>query len=143
MKKLKFKLHTEESSLSLKDTVKDVKELTRSDIVKLIKKELKSSIDHFNLEDGGWRLDKQFITSQLLYKILGFHISDAVTNHFLNQGLVVSYEDGMSYVETREKYAPIYMNEKTGKLVIVKDSDDKSYIGRYTEAKGYVYIGRL
>jgi len=57
--------------------------------------------------------------------------------------LLIEYDDTGAFIRTEEEYMPIYMNQRTGKLYIVENSDDKSYIGKFSEGSGYVKIGKL
>lgn len=118
--------------------------ITAKQIEKIIKQEVKESLVHFNDEEnGGWRLDKSFLTSEIFRKVFGVLIGDEIDQAFINAGLSVSYGSDGSFVELKEGYKPIYFNEKTGKIEVVEDSDNKDYLFKYSENKGWTYIGRL
>jgi hypothetical protein len=138
MKKVHIKWSTPKRDLKVKDISK-----TKQQILKDINKEIKNAIKHFNAVDGGWKLNKDYIQSQILLNIVDFCIEDEINQAFINAGLVIEYNEGGSFVRTKEEYHPIYMNQRTGKLYIVKNSDDKSYIYKFRECNGYVFIGKL
>lgn len=116
---------------------------TKKQILEAIRKEVQSAVEHFNLEDGGWKLNKDYIQSEVIRNILGFHIEDEVSQAFMNEGLLIEYNDRGAFVRTEEEYHPIYMHQKTGKLHVIENSDDKSYTFKFRECDGYVFIGRL
>lgn len=119
---------------------------TRKQLLEIIKKHVESRNEHFKPDDerfGGWKLDKDFIKSEILYDIFGFHIDDEIGQAFMNEGLVIEYADNRSFIRTKEEYYPIYMNAKTGKLYVIENSDDKSYLFKFKESKGYFEIGAL
>lgn len=122
--------------------VKDISK-TKQQIMQDIKSELKDTVEHFKLDDGGWKLDKYFIQSSIINKILGFSIEDEINQAIINEGLVIEYTGNGEYIRTKEEYNPIYMNGKTGKLYLIENSDDKSYLDKFNERNGYVEIGRL
>lgn len=123
--------------------LKNVK-ITAKQIEKIIKQEVKESLVHFkDEENGGWRLDKSFLTSEIFRKIFGVLIGGEIDQAFINAGLSVSYGSDGSFVELKEGYKPIYFNEKTGKIKVVENSDNKDYLFKYSSKKGWVYIGRL
>lgn len=110
----------------------------------IIEQEVKESLVHFkDEENGGWRLDKSFLTGEIFRKVFGVLIGDEIDQAFINAGLSVSYGSDGSFVELKEGYKPIYFNEKTGKIKLVDDSDDKSYLSKYSSNKGWFCIGRL
>lgn len=119
---------------------------TKKQLLEIIKKHISTVNEHFKPDDerfGGWKLDKSNITSEILYDVFGFHIDDEIGQAFINEGLVIEYTDNRSFIRTKEEYQPIYMNAKTGKLYIVENSDDKSYLFKFKESKGYFEIGAL
>ena len=122
--------------------VKEVSK-TKEQMLSLILSEVKETAEHFKMEDGGWKLNKDFIDSTIIQRILGFNIIDEISQAFMNEGLEIEYNDDGAFVRTEEEYQPIYMNAKTGKLYIVENSDDKSYLDRFKESKGYFEIGCL
>jgi hypothetical protein len=137
-KKLQITLPMSKRDLELKNVSK-----TKKQIAEAINKEVRSCIEHFNAEVGGWKLDKDFIRSHILDDIFGFSIEDEINQAFINENLIVEYNDRGSFVRTKEEYMPIYMNERTGKIHLVENSDDKTYLKRFTIRNGYVQIGRL
>jgi hypothetical protein len=139
MKKLqKIKLQLSRRELGVKDISK-----TKEEILKVIKDAVKSSKEHLEDEDGGWKLDKGTIQLEILYSLLGFHIDDEINQAFINEGLVIEYSKSQVFVRSEKDYQPIYMNAKTGKLHVVEDDSDKSYIFKFSEKNGYFQIGRL
>ena len=123
--------------------VKEVSK-TKKQILSDILREVNSALEHFNLEDGGWKLRKDYIQSEILRNIFGFSIEDEINQAFINEGLVIEYtNEGAAFVRTEEEYHPIYMNERTGELHVIENSDDKSYFKKFRESNGYVFIGRL
>lgn len=137
-KKLQITLPMSKRDLELKNVSK-----TKKQIAEAINKEVRSCIEHFNAEVGGWKLDKDFIRSHILDDIFGFSIEDEINQAFINENLIIEYNDRGSFVRTKEEYMPIYMNERTGKIHLVENSDDKTYLKRFTTRNGYVQIGRL
>jgi hypothetical protein len=136
--------------LKLSATKRDLKvdkvSKTKKQLLEIIRKHVESTNEHFKPDDdclGGWKLDKSFAQSEIFYDIFGFHIEDEINQAFMNEGLVIEYVDNRALIRTKEEYQPIYMNVKTGKLHIVENSDDKSYLDRFKESKGYFQIGRL
>lgn len=117
--------------------------ISAEQIKHILEKEVKSHTEHFNSEDGGWGLDKSFIVSDILYKILGSHIEDEINQAFINSGFTVSYNDGKSFIEHKEGYKPIFFNEFTGEIVVIDNSDDKSYLFKYKSKNGWYHIGKL
>ena len=122
--------------------VKEVSK-TKKQVLSDILNGVKENVEHFRMEDGGWKLDKDFIDSTIITKILGFDITDEINQAFINEGLTIEYNNNGAFVRTSEEYMPIYMNVRTGKLYIVENSDDKSYIYKFSERNGYVQIGKL
>jgi hypothetical protein len=116
---------------------------TKKQILEAISRAVEDAVEHFNREDGGWKLYKDFVQSEVLRDIFGFCIEDEISQAFMNQGLSIEYSGGRSFIRTKEEYQPIYMNERTGKIHLVENSDDKTYIHRFSSRNGYVEIGRL
>ena len=137
-KQLHITLPMSKRELKIKNVSK-----TKRQIIEAINKEVRSCIEHFNAEDGGWRLNKDFIQSQILGNIFGFSIEDEINQAFINENLIVEYNDRGSFIRTKEGYMPIYMNERTGKIHLIENSDDKTYLRKFTERNGFVEIGRL
>ena len=135
---LVFKLKATKRDLNVKEVSK-----TKKQILSDILSEVKETAKHFKRADGGWKLNKDFIDSTIINKILGFNVIDEISQAFMNKGLLIEYNDDGAFVRTEEEYMPIYMNKRTGKLYIVENSDDKSYIGKFSEGSGYVKIGKL
>jgi hypothetical protein len=124
--------------LQLKDVSK-----TKKQILNAINREIETTVEHFNLEDGGWKIRKDSIQFEILREIFGFSIEDEINQAFINEGLLIEYTEKGAFVRTEEEYHPIYMNKKTGKLHVIENSDDKSYFKKFRENNGYVFIGRL
>jgi len=122
--------------------VKDVSK-TKEQMLSLILSEVKETAEHFKIEPGGWKLDKYFIDSDIIYKILGFNLIDEISQAFMNEGLVIEYSGKGAFVRTEEEYQPIYMNERTGKIHLVENSDDKTYLNKFSSRNGYAEIGKL
>lgn len=119
---------------------------TKGQLLKIIKKHVSEVNEHFKPEygnPGGWKLDKGFVQSEIFYDIFGFNIEDEINQAFMNEGLVIEFVDNMSLIRTKEEYCPIYMNAKTGKLYVIENSDDKSYLDKFKESNGYFEIGVL
>jgi hypothetical protein len=137
--------------LRLSATKRDLKvdkvSKTKKQLLEIIRKHVESTNEHFKPDDdclGGWKLDKGFAQSEILYDIFGFHIEDEINQAFMNEGLLIEYtNEGAAFVRTEEEYHPIYMNERTGELHVIENSDDKSYFKKFRENNGYVFIGRL
>ncbi len=140
MTKIKLRLPQFKRDLKIVDVVK-----TRQQIIEIIKEEVSDVVDHFERSDGfgGWKLDQSHIRSIIISKILGVNIEDEINQAIINTGLVIDFEDGGLFIKTKEPYHPIFMNIKTGKLHVVENSDDKSYIFKFRESAGYVEIGKL
>jgi hypothetical protein len=122
--------------------VKEVSK-TKEQILSDILREVKETAEHFKIEEGGWKLAKDSIDSDIIRKILGFNIIDEISQAFINEGLVIEYNDSGAFIRTKEEYVPIYMNERTGEIHLVENSDDKSYLSKFSTRNGYVEIGRL
>ena len=113
-------------------------------IEKIIDKQVAEALEHFNdQENGGWQLDKSFIKSEIFRKVFNVTIEDEIDQAFINAGLSISYRSDGSFVELEDGYKPIYFNERTGKIKVVENSDDKGYIFKYSGDKGWTHIGRL
>ena len=137
-------------SIKLSATKRDLRvekiSKTKKQLLEIIKKHIESTNEHFRPDDerfGGWKLDKDFIQSEILRDIFGFHIEDEISQAFMNEGLVIEYVNNRTLIRTKEEYCPIYMNAKTGKLYVIENSDDKSYLFKFKESKGYFEIGAL
>jgi hypothetical protein len=137
-KEMKITIPTCKRDLQLKDVSK-----TKEQILDAINREIETAVEHFKIEEGGWKLRKDFIQSEILRNILGFSVEDEINQAFINEGLVIEYAKEGVFVRTEEEYHPIYMNERTGKLHVIENSDDKSYTFKFRECDGYVFIGRL
>jgi hypothetical protein len=136
---MKITIPREKRPLKLKSVKVSAKNLEA-----IIQQEVKESLVHFkDEENGGWRLDKSYLTSEIFRKVFGVLIGDEIDQAFINAGLSISYGSDGSFVELKEGYKPIYFNEKTGKIKLVDDSDDKSYLSKYSSNKGWFCIGRL
>lgn len=136
---MKITIPREKRPLKLKSV-----KISAKKIQAIIEQEVKESLVHFkDEENGGWRLDKSFLTSEIFRKIFGVLIGDEIDQAFINAGLSVSYGSDGSFVELKDGYKPIYFNEKTGKIKVVEDSDNKDYLFKYSSIKGWTYIGRL
>lgn len=144
--KKRMKMKTE-FRIKLKATKRDlnVKEVskTKKQILSDILTEVKETAEHFKIADGGWKLNKDFIDSTIISKILGFNVIDEISQAFMNEGLVIEYNDNGTFVRTEEEYMPIYMNERTGKIHLIENSEDKTYLDRFSMRNGYVEIGKL
>lgn len=118
--------------------------LSRKKIQATIEQEVNGTLEHFkDEENGGWRLDKSFLTSEIFLKVFGVLIGDEIDQAFINAGLSVSYGSDGSFVELKEGYKPVYFNEKTGKIKVVENSDNKDYLFKYSSKKDWICIGRL
>lgn len=136
---MKITIPREKRPLKLKDV-----KISAKKIQAIIEQEVKESLVHFkDEENGGWRLGKSFLTSKIFQKVFGVLIQDEIDQAFINAGLLVSYGSDGSFVESKDGYKPIYFNEKTGKIKVVENSDNKDYIFKYSSIKGWTYIGRL
>jgi hypothetical protein len=135
---MKITIPASKRDLQLKDVSK-----TKKQILNAINREIETTVEHFKMEDGGWKLRKDSIQFEILRDIFGFSIEDEISQAFINEGLVIEYTKEGAFVRTEEGYHPIYMNERTGKLYVVENSDDKSYFKKFRESNGYVFIGRL
>jgi hypothetical protein len=135
---MKITIPASKRDLQLKDVSK-----TKEQILDAINREIETTVEHFKMEDGGWKLRKDSIQFEILRDIFGFSIEDEINQAFINQGLVIEYTKEGAFVRTEEEYHPIYMNERTGELHVIENSDDKSYFKKFRESNGYVFIGRL
>lgn len=123
--------------------LKSVK-ISAKKIQAIIEQEVAESLEHFNDEEnGGWRLDKSYLRSEIFRKIFSVLIEDEIDQAFINVGLSVSYGSDGSFVELKEGYKPVYFNERTGKITLVENSDNKDYLFKYSSKKGWICIGRL
>jgi hypothetical protein len=135
---MRIRLPTLKRSLNISDVVKTKQQI--SDVIDLM---VSDTMEHFSRFEGGWKLDLRHIQNDAINTILGVDIFDEINQAFINAGLIIEYEDGIAFLKTEEPYCPIFMNTRTGKLHVVEDSDDKSYIFKFRESNGYVEIGRL
>jgi hypothetical protein len=123
--------------------LKSVK-ISAKKIQSIIEQEVNEALKHFkDEENGGWRLDKSFLTSEIYRNVFGVFVEDEIDQAFINAGLCISYQDGKSYVELKEGYKPIYFNEKTGKIKVVENSGGNNYIFKYRSKNGWFFIGCL
>ena len=116
---------------------------TKKKILSDILSEVKETSEHFKIEDGGWKLNKDFIDHTIINRILGFNLIDEINQAFINEGLMIEYNRSGVFVRTEEEYMPIYMNERTGKIHLIENSEDKTYLNKFSERNGYVEIGKL
>jgi hypothetical protein len=116
---------------------------TKKQVLEIIRQEVKEVVEHFNLEDGGWKLSRESIEGRILERILGSNFEREINQAFINEGLVIEYTGSGTLIRTREEYHPIFMNVKTGKLHVIENSDDKSYLFKFRDCDGYAYIGKL
>ncbi len=136
---MKIIIPREERPLKLKSVKVSAKNLEA-----IIQQEVASSLDHFNnQENGGWKIDKSYLKSEIFCKVFGVLIESEIDQAFINAGLSISYTSNGSFVELKEGYQPIFFNEKTGKIKVVENSDNNDYIFKYSEYKGWTCIGRL
>ena len=116
---------------------------TKRKILSDIISEVKETAEHFKMEDGGWKLNKAFIDESIINRVLGFNVIDEINQAFMNEGLTIEYTHNGVFVRTEEEYMPIYMNQRTGKIHLIKNSEDKTHITKFSESNGYVLIGKL
>jgi hypothetical protein len=136
---MKITIPREKRPLKLKGVKVNAKNLEA-----IIQQEVTESLEHFNDEqNGGWKLDKSYLKSNIFCKVFGVLIESEIDQAFINAGLSISYNYDGSFVELKEGYQPIFFNEKTGKIKVVENSDNKEYIFKYSDHKGWTYIGRL
>ena len=140
-KTLSIRLSLPKRDLNIKAVSK-----TKEQLLEIIKKHVSEVSEHFKPEldsPGGWKLDKSYVESEILQDMFEFNIQDELNQAFMNEGLVIEYVDNKSFIRTKEEYRPIYMNAKTGRIHVVENSDDKSYLDKFTQSKGYFEIGVL
>lgn len=140
-KTLSIKLSMPKRDLKIKGVSK-----TREQILEIIKKHVSEISEHFRSDresPGGWKLNKDYIESEILQDVFEFNIQDELNQAFINEGLLIEYVDNKSLIRTSEEYCPIYMNAKTGRIHVVENSDDKSYLDKFKESNGYFEIGVL
>jgi hypothetical protein len=136
---MKITIQREERPLKLKSVKVSAKNLEA-----IIQQEVAESLEHFNdQENGGWKLNKSHLKSEIFHKVFGVLIESEIDQAFINAGLSISYDSNGSFIELKEGYQPIFFNEKTGKIKVVEDSDNTAYIFKYSEHKGWIHIGRL
>ena len=136
---MKITIPREERPLELKSV-----KISAKNLEAIIQQKVAESLEHFNDDqNGGWKLDKSYLKSEIFRKVFGVLIEDEIDQAFINAGLSISYHSNGSFVELKEGYQPIFLNEKTGNIKLVEDSDNKDYIFKYSENKGWTYIGRL
>lgn len=116
---------------------------TDKEIKKIIAKRVKETLKHFKDELDGWKIDKSMFVSDILYDIFQQPIEDEINQALYNVRLKIIYTEGNAYISNVEEYKPIYMNVKSGKLHVVEDTMDNSYVFKYSEANGYYQIGKL
>ena len=136
---MKITITREKRALKLKSV-----KLSAKKIQAIIEQEVNETLSHFkDEENGGWRLDKSILTSEIYRKVFGVFIEDEINQAFNNAGLSVSYGSDGRFVELKEGYKPIFYNERTGKIKVVENSDNEDYIFKYSSKRGWVCIGRL
>jgi uncharacterized phage-like protein YoqJ len=107
----------------------------------MIDKEVRGILDH--LETHGWSLDLLHIKSDIIHEITSIDIIAEFMKR-LHGKAIIGFQNNTFLVHKKDGYYPIYMNRKTGKLVIVENAiKDKSYVMKYREANGWDYIGFL
>ena len=146
MKKIRNNMKTE-FVIRMKGTERDLNvkavSKTKKKILSDILSEVKETAEHFRIEDGGWKLNKDFIDHTIINRILGFNLIDEINQAFMNEGLMIEYNRSGVFVRTEEEYMPIYMNQRTGKIHLIENSEDKTYLNKFSERNGYVEIGKL
>jgi hypothetical protein len=136
---MKITIPREERPLKLKSV-----KISAKNLEAIIQQEVAESLEHFNdQENGGWKLDKSYLRSEIFHKVFGVLIESEIDQAFINAGLSISYSSNGSFIELKEGYQPIFFNEKTGKIEVVEDSDNNAYIFKYSEHEGWTHIGRL
>ena len=136
---MKITITREKRPLKLKSV-----KVSANNLEATIQQEVKESLEHFNNEEnGGWRLDKSYLKSEIFRKVFGVLIEDEIDQAFINAGLSVSYSSDGSFVGLKDGYNPIYFNERTDEIKVVEDSDNKTYISKYSENNCWTCIGRL
>lgn len=131
-------IHNTKYPSKLKDVSK-----TKEELLEILNKHVKETLRHFKKLDQGWKLDKDMLVDDILFDILGFSIHDEFSNLIHEKGLYTEITKDSFLVREKEDYNPIYYNERTGKIVVIDEPNDKSYIFKYNENKGWYNIGRL
>ena len=114
----------------------------RDKALSLIEKELIEIKEHFEIIDGGWGLDLNLIENDISIRLLGFDLMGLIIDRILEEGFEVKLRNGGVFVESKDPYIPVYYDNQTNKLIIVEDSEDKSYIFKY-KGDRYAYLGKL
>lgn len=127
------------SKLLLPNSVKSVK-VSKAVQNKAFKTVVDEVVDHFKNAD--YPLDKFYLIEDLLFKILGYHVSDELNSRILKEGFVLEYNQYGSFIRKTEEYIPIYMNKHNGKIQVVEDPLNwKSKLKYITNE--WEYIGEL
>ena len=114
----------------------------RDKALSLIEQELIEIKEHFEIIDGGWGLDLNIIENDISMKLLSFDLMGLIIDRLLEEGFKVMRRNGGVFVESKDPYVPVYYDNQTNKLIIVEDSEDKSYISKY-KGDRYTYLGKL
>lgn len=107
---------------------------------KVLDEEAEDTREHF--EKNGWDLDRDCIRELILEKIFGLNILEIIDHKIAKKANVAINVKDNKY-ELKDGYKPIYMNDKTGEIILVENCKDKSYVFKYKESNGYTFIGRL
>lgn len=132
--KFKFK------SCPAKPTIKK-RNLTKKRIESILNDELLSLVKHF--ETHGWQLNKSYIIEDICYNLLGFHVSEAISYLASQNGIDTEISNEGTFLKSQEPYHPVYYDTYKDKFIIVNNPDDKRYCFKYTEANGYLDLGKL
>ena len=84
---MKITIAREKRPLKLKSV-----KVSANNLEATIRQEVEESLAHFNNEEnGGWKLDKSYLKSEIFRKVFGVLIEDEIDQAFINAGLSVSY----------------------------------------------------
>ena len=115
-------------------------ELDGTKLEEILDKEATDMIEHFT--KNGWDLNRESIRENIIHQIFGIHLLEVIDQYLAKKANVtINVTDDV--FELNEEYKPIYMNDKTGEIVLIEDIKDKSYVFKYKESNGYTLIGRL
>ena len=115
-------------------------ELDGTKLEEILDKEATDMIEHFT--KSGWDLSRESIRENIIHQIFGIHLLEVIDQYLAKKANVtINVTDDV--FELNEEYKPIYMNDKTGEIVLVEDTKDKSFVFKYKESNGYTLIGRL
>lgn len=135
MKKMKWRY-------SSKFCIYDDVNITKKELKKIVKDELKDLKKHF--KENGWNIDINSLQENILYRIFGFHLSETIKGELCKiEDVFIEFraENNLyrSLAVKENRVTAIYDEYKNKMLLIEGDYD----VMNYRELDGYVFLGVL